>query len=236
MCCESNLGLTENYWLLTCRLQGNGCALTGSWGSWWTEGPWGVRCGVSRSDGVPNTVLPPLQRGPERDLASDKGLGDVLAWSGSVQEKSATWTALPCHSDEQTIPFQTDGSASIILLIPWTVKPPTLHKFLAAAAAAAAAKSLQSCPTLCDPRDGSSPGSPVPEILQARTLEWVAIAFSNAWKWKVKVKSQSCLTQWPHGLQPTRRLCPWEIPWRLAVYYLPSVIYHVMKLQLFDCF
>ena len=58
-------------------------------------------------------------------------------------------------------------------------------------AAAAAAKSLQSCLTLCDPRDGSLPGSPVPGILQARTLEWVPIAFSNAWKWKVKVKSLS---------------------------------------------
>ena len=54
--------------------------------------------------------------------------------------------------------------------------------------AAAAAKSFQSCPTLCDPIDGSPPGSPVPGILQARTLEWVAISFSNAWKWKVKVK------------------------------------------------
>ena len=52
-----------------------------------------------------------------------------------------------------------------------------------------AAKSLQSCPTLCDPIDGSPPGSPIPGILQARTLEWVAISFSNAWKWKVKVKS-----------------------------------------------
>ena len=60
-------------------------------------------------------------------------------------------------------------------------------------AAAAAAKSLQLCPTLCDPIDGSSPGSPVPGILQARTLEWVAISFSNAWKWKVKVKSLSCV-------------------------------------------
>ena len=59
----------------------------------------------------------------------------------------------------------------------------------AAAAAAAAAKSLQSCPTLCNPIDGSPPGSPIPGILQARTLEWVAISFSNAWKWKVKVKS-----------------------------------------------
>ena len=55
-------------------------------------------------------------------------------------------------------------------------------------AAAAAAKSLQSCPTLCDPIDGSPPGSTIPGILQASTLEWVAISFSNAWKWKMKVK------------------------------------------------
>ena len=53
---------------------------------------------------------------------------------------------------------------------------------------AAAAKSLESCLTLCDPIDGSPPSSPIPGILQARTLEWVAISFSNAWKWKVKVK------------------------------------------------
>ena len=56
-------------------------------------------------------------------------------------------------------------------------------------AAAAAAKSLQSGPTVCDPIDGSPPGSPVPGILQARTPEWVAISFSYAWKWKVKVNS-----------------------------------------------
>ena len=54
--------------------------------------------------------------------------------------------------------------------------------------ATATAKSLQSCPTLCNPIDGSPPGSAVPGILQARTLEWVAVSFSNAWKWKVKVK------------------------------------------------
>ena len=54
---------------------------------------------------------------------------------------------------------------------------------------------LQSCPTLCDPIDGSPPGSPIPGILQAITLEWVAISFSNAWKWKVKAKSLSCV--WP---------------------------------------
>ena len=62
----------------------------------------------------------------------------------------------------------------------------------------AAAKSLQSCPTLCDPIDGSPPGSLVPGILQARTLEWVAISFSSAWKWKVNVKS----------LSRTRARCP----------------------------
>ena len=68
----------------------------------------------------------------------------------------------------------------------------TFHKYwyilVYSYSAAAAAKSLQSCPTLCDPIDGSSPGFPVPGILQARTLEWVAISFSNAGKWKVKVK------------------------------------------------
>ena len=70
---------------------------------------------------------------------------------------------------------------------------------------AAAAKSLQSCPTLCDPIDGSPLGSPVPGILQARALEWVAISFSNAWKWKVKVKSLSCVqllaTPWTTAYQ-----------------------------------
>ena len=80
-------------------------------------------------------------------------------------------------------------------------------------AAAAAAKSPQLCPTLCDPIDGSPPGSPVPGILQARTLEWVAISFSNAWKWKVKVKSLSHVwlsaTPWTAAY---RLPCPWDFP------------------------
>ena len=71
--------------------------------------------------------------------------------------------------------------------------------------AAAAAKSLQSCPTLCDPIDGSPPGSIVPGNLQARTLDWIAISFSNAWKWKVKVKSltrvQLLVTPWTAAYQ-----------------------------------
>ena len=74
----------------------------------------------------------------------------------------------------------------------------------------AAAKSLESCPTLCDPIDGSPLGSPVPGILQARTLEWVAISFSNAWKWKVKVKS-------------LRRVRLLAMPWTTAYQAPPSM-------------
>ena len=74
-----------------------------------------------------------------------------------------------------------------LLLVAWEGK----HGLLPTAAAAA--KSLQSCLTLCDPIDGSPTGSSVPGILQARTLEWVAISFSSAWKWKVKMKSLSCV-------------------------------------------
>ena len=73
-----------------------------------------------------------------------------------------------------------------------------------------AAKSLQSCPTLCDPRDGSPPSSPIPGILQARTLEWVAISFSSAWKWKVKVKSLS-------------RVRLFATPWTAAYQAPPSI-------------
>ena len=74
-------------------------------------------------------------------------------------------------------------------------------------AAAAAAKSLQSCPTLCDPIDGSPPGSAIPGILQARTLEWVAISFSNAWKWKVKVKdNQTQISKFKQTLKSNHRV------------------------------
>ena len=75
---------------------------------------------------------------------------------------------------------------------------------------AAAAKSLQPCPTLCNPIDSSPPGSPVPGILQARTLEWVAISFSSAWKWKVKVKSLS-------------RVRLFATPWTVAYQAPPSM-------------
>ena len=75
--------------------------------------------------------------------------------------------------------------------------------------AAAAAKSLQSCPTLCDPIDGSPLGCPIPGILQARTLEWVAISFSSAWKWIWSHSVVSNSSQL-NGLQPTRLLHPWD--------------------------
>ena len=73
-----------------------------------------------------------------------------------------------------------------------------------------AAESLQSCPTLCDPIDGSPPGCPVLGILQARTLEWIAISISNAWKWKVKVKSLS-------------HVLPSVAPWTAAFHAPPSM-------------
>ena len=75
---------------------------------------------------------------------------------------------------------------AVYAFIPWKKEISFFFSF-----PAAAAKLLQSCPTLCNPRDGSLPGSPVPGILQAKTLEWVAISFSKAWKWKVKMKSLS---------------------------------------------
>ena len=75
---------------------------------------------------------------------------------------------------------------------------------------AAAAKSLQSCPTLCHPTDGSPPSSALPGILQVRTLQWVAISFSNAWKWKVKVKSLS-------------RVWLFTTPWTEAYHAPPSM-------------
>ena len=99
-------------------------------------------------------------------------------------------------------------------------------------AAAAAAKSLQSCPTLCDPIDGSPSRLPVPGILQARTLEWVAISISNAWKWKVKSESevaQSCPTlatpwtaayQAPPSMGFSRQKCWSGVP-------LPSLVFSI---------
>ena len=138
------------------------------------------------------------------------------AWKGKVKVKSLT--RVRPSATPRTAAFQAPPSTGfsrqeywsgvpytdtkIIFPVMRTFKIYSLSKFKTmqysiiiyshyAAAAAAAAKSSQSCPTLCDPIDGSPPGSPVPGILQARTLEWLAVSFSNAWKGKVKVKSLS---------------------------------------------
>ena len=94
-------------------------------------------------------------------------------------------TALPAQAPAARESPQTRRHST------WGKKPSKCTENVLLPAAAAAAKSLQSCPTLCDPIDSSPPDSPVPGILQARTLEWVAISFSNAWKWRVKGKSLS---------------------------------------------
>ena len=109
-------------------------------------------------------------------------------------------TGVACGTLLQGI-FPTQGlNLCVLSLLHWQVDLPLVPP------AAAAAKSLQSCPTLCDPIDSSPPGSSAPGILQARILEWVAISFSNAC---THAKSlQSCPTVRPHGQQSTKLLCP----------------------------
>ena len=111
-------------------------------------------------------------------------------------------SVLPCHS--KNLKWRMDQCYNSVLL----GKQRKIHP--QGVRAAAAAKSLQSCLTLCDPIDGSPPGYPIPGILQARTLEWVAISFSNAWKWKVKVNSLS-------------RVRLFATPWAVAHQAPPSI-------------
>ena len=120
---------------------------------------------------------------------------------GILQARILEWVAIPFSRGSSQPRDQTQVSHSAGgFFIVWGIREALIMK-----AAAAAAKLLQSCPTLCNSRDGSPPGSPVPGILQARTLEWVAISFSNAWKWKVKVKPlshvQLLATSWTEAYQ-----------------------------------
>ena len=102
------------------------------------------------------------------------------------------WTGPPSQGQFSDLPSQVQWCCQAFCKAGGRVEDLGSHSLSSSlSAATAAAKSLQSYPTLCDPIDGSPPGSPVPGILQARTLEWVAIFFSSAWKWKVKVKSLS---------------------------------------------
>ena len=121
---------------------------------------------------------------------------DLLAVQGTLksllQHRSSKASVLR-HSDffivQLSHPYMTTGKT--IALTGQTFVGKVMSLIFNMLAAAAASKSLQLCPTLCNPIDGSAPHSPIPGILQARTLEWAAISFSNAWKWKVKVKSLS---------------------------------------------
>ena len=104
-----------------------------------------------------------------------------LGWEDPLREETATHASIlawKIPKTEEPGRLQPRGCKESDTTEDWT-------------AAATDANLCRSCPTLCDPIDGSPPGSTVPGILQARILEWVSISFSNAWKWKVKVKSLS---------------------------------------------
>ena len=124
-------------------------------------------------------------------------MASLTLWTWVWQSsRSWWWTGKPCML--QSVGSQRVGHD-------WVTEPNWIEL-----TAAAAAKLLHSCPTLCDPIDGSPPSPAVPGILQARTLEWVAISSSNAWKWKVKVKSLS-------------RVWLWVTPWTAAYQAPPSM-------------
>ena len=121
-------------------------------------------------------------------------LADSITWDSGVSKfHTVSWQQLESSTNPPTPCLHAHVPMCLTHRYVHTFTKLLVHstKICLESIAAAAAKSLQSCPTLCDPIDSSPPGSPVPGIFQARTLEWVAISFSNAWKWKVKVKSLS---------------------------------------------
>ena len=114
----------------------------------------------------------------------------VTPWTTAHQAPVSIW--FPRKEHWSGLPFPPLRDIPNPGIRPMSPESPALTgRYFTTELPAAAAKLLQSCPTLCNPIDGSPPGTPVPGILQASTLEWVAISFSNAWKWKVKGKSLS---------------------------------------------
>ena len=135
----------------------------------------------SGQDSLKSQLKPEVETGQE-------SMTPACAWLLSPQNREDVWTVAHTHTFQMiSWSERWDQEAGLVSLGLSHLR--NYNKF----AAATAAKSLQSCPTLCDPIDGNPPGSSVPGILQARTLEWVAISFSNAWKWKMKVKSVRCV-------------------------------------------
>ena len=149
----------------------------------------------------------------------------VLYWdNGQIWFVKLVW-CLRTNSCTDPCPYAWDGP-SVKILNEDLVFRKYWYSDALSSAATAATKSPQSCPTLWDPIDGSPQGSPIPGILQARTLEWIAISFSNAWKWKVKVKSFSSVQLWvtpwtaAHQAPPSMgfsRQKHWSrVPWETA--------------------
>ena len=134
-------------------------------------------------------------------------MSQFFASGGQSIGASASASVLPMNTQGW---FPMDGLVGSPCSLSRDFLPVWKGKGQGTPAAAATAKSRQSCPTLRDPIDGSPPGSPIPGILQVRILEWVAISFSNAWKWKVKVKSLSYVrlfvTPWTAAHQ-----APWSM-------------------------
>ena len=148
----------------------------------------------------------------EAKLPESAGGFIALPWHITLP---AWWEVLPPAGEvsvwsRQPVPMPHHSSASLPISWSCSILSVSVGPTSSLYAAAAAAKSLQSCLTLCDPIDGSPPVSPVPGILQARTLEWVAISFSNESKWKMKVKSLS-------------RVRPLATPWTAAHQAPPSM-------------
>ena len=150
-------------------------------------------------------------RGEEwSDVSAGQGVSGMAGspqklgeWPGADSPQEALPGTRPCWQLDLRLPAPGLRKHTFIVLSPQFVGICCSSPRKPTCKAAAAAKSLHSCLTLCDPIDGSPPGSPVRGILQARTLEWVAISFSNAWEWKVKVKSLS-------------RVWLFETPWTAA--------------------
>ena len=173
---------------------------------------------MRRTDSLKKTLMPGKAGGEGDDRGWDGWMASQTQWTWVwVNSGSWWWTGRPgvlqftglqrVRHDWATELNWTHLSCSLLYFLYLEL---CLAQSLCPWERSAAAKSLQSCPSLCDPIDGSPPGSPVPGILQARTLEWVVISSSNAWKWKVKVKSLSRVrllaTTW------TRLLHPWYFP------------------------
>ena len=141
---------------------------------------------LGREDSTCHGALIPWATTTDHVLQSPEAT--LLIPHATITEIHAPWS--PCSTaGEATAMIVRAQQLQSSPCLPQLEKSP--HSDEDSAAAAVAAKSLQLCPTLCNPIDSSPPGSSVPGILQARILEWVAISFSNARKWKVKVKSLS---------------------------------------------